>query len=70
MRTPSTRQSMCSGRVSICWRERLGGTDGGWKEMKESCEQMEVEQAGLCEMARGEVKQLKGDLSIVALQRR
>ena len=45
------------------------GQISGWKEMKNNCGQMLGEVAGVCEMARGRVEQLKGDISIV-LERR
>ena len=45
------------------------GKISGWKEMQDSCGQMVVEVAGMCEMARGRVVQLKGDISMVVERR-
>ena len=45
------------------------GQISGWKEMKDSCGQMVGEVAGVCEMARGRVEQLKEDISMVVERR-
>ena len=50
-------------------RTNLVGQICGWKELKDSCKQMVREVAGMCEMARGRVEQLKGDISIVVERR-
>ena len=50
-------------------KTNMVGQISGWKEMKNNCEQMVDEVAGVCEMSRGKVEQLKGDISIVVERR-
>ena len=41
----------------------------GWKDMKESCAKLGNEVAVMCEMARGEMDQLKEDISLLVERR-
>ena len=50
-------------------RKTSMGQISEWKEMKNNCGQMLGEVAGVCEMARGRVEQLKGGISIVVERR-